>query len=276
MYEQYMQQRLKLKREEYMHPYLNIATNAARKAGNIIAHGLEKVNSLQFTQKQHNDFVTEIDVQCEQAIIEIIRKAYPNHAILAEESGKTEGNEVTWIIDPLDGTTNFLHQFPHFSVSIAVQMKDKLEFGLVYDPMRHEFFTAVRGQGAQLNNRRIRVSTHAGLQGALLGTGFPFRNLERIDPYMKTLHAFMPQVGGIRRAGSAALDLAYVAAGRFDGYWEYDLAAWDIAAGALIVTEAGGLVSDPDGSENYLSSGHIVAGNPKIFKAILQTLNSQK
>jgi myo-inositol-1(or 4)-monophosphatase len=256
-----------------MHPYLNIATNAARKAGNIIAHGLERVESLELTKKQHNDFATEIDIQAEKAIIEIIRTAYPNHSILGEEGGKIEGNEVTWIIDPLDGTTNFIHRFPHFAVSIAVQMKDRLEFGLVYDPMRHEFFTAVRGQGAQLNNRRIRVSKQTNLQGALLGTGFPYRNLSRLDSYMKTLHTILPEVSGVRRAGSAALDLAYVAAGRLDGYWEYDLAPWDIAAGALIVTEAGGLVSDEQGAENYLTSGNIVAGNPKIFKAVLQQIN---
>lgn len=258
-----------------MHPYLNIATSAARKAGAIIARNLERAHSLQLTPKQHNDFVTEVDVKAEQAIIEIIRTAYPNHSILGEESGKTEGNEVTWIIDPLDGTTNFIHGFPHFCVSIAVQMKDRLEFGLIYDPLRHEFFTAIRGSGAQLNNRRIRVSSQATLPGSLLGTGFPYRNLERLDSYMKSLHELIPQVAGIRRAGSAALDLAYIAAGRLDGYWEYDLKPWDIAAGALLVSEAGGLVSDMDGKENYLVSGNIVAGNTKIFKGLLQTFGGQ-
>lgn len=255
-----------------MHPFLNIATTAARKAGNIIVRALERVNELELTQKQNNDFVTEIDVQAEQAIIEIIRKNYPFHGILAEESGSLPGEETVWIIDPLDGTTNFIHGLPHFCVSIAVQQKGRIEHGLIYDPMRHEFFTASRGAGAHLNNRRLRVSSRTTLQGSLLATGFPFRNPARVPSYMQTLQSLLTQVAGVRRAGSAALDLAYVAAGRFDGYWEYDLGAWDIAAGSLMVQEAGGLVSDDKGTEQYLQTGNVIAGNPKIFKAILQNL----
>lgn len=255
-----------------MHPFLNIATKAARAAGNIIVRSLERLDELQLTQKQQNDFVTDIDVQAEKTIIDIIRKNYPFHGILAEESGSTPGEETTWIIDPLDGTTNFIHGFPHFCVSIAVQQKGRIEHGLIYDPIRHEFFTTSRGGGAQLNNRRLRVSTRNQLQGSLLGTGFPFRNPTRLPSYLKTFQSLLTQVSGIRRAGSAALDLAYVAAGRFDGYWEFDLKIWDIAAGALMVQEAGGLVSDIDGSENFLTSGNIVAGNPKVFKALLQNI----
>lgn len=257
-----------------MHPFLNIANKAARKAGSIIINSLERLDELQLTQKQHNDYVTDVDLQAEKIIIDIIRKNYPFHGILAEESGSTPGEETTWIIDPLDGTTNFIHGYPHFCVSIAVQQKGRIEHGLIYDPIRHEIFTASRGGGAHLNNRRLRVSNRTTLQGCLLGTGIPYRNPARLASYMKSFQVLVTQVAGIRRAGSAALDLAYVAAGRFDGYWEYDLGAWDIAAGALMVQEAGGLVSDMEGGENYLTTGNIVAGNPKIFKAILQTVSA--
>lgn len=259
-----------------MHPFLNIATKAARSAGNIITRALERLDTVQITEKTHNDFVTDIDTQAERVIVDLIHKNYPNHGILAEESGSSPGSsdETVWIIDPLDGTKNFIHGFPHFAISIAVQQKGRIEHGLIYDPIRHEYFTASRGGGAQLNNRRLRVSSRTTLPTALLGTGFPFRNPSRVVPYLKGFEALLAQASGIRRAGSAALDLAYVAAGRFDGFWEFDLAAWDIAAGALLVQEAGGLVSDMEGTENYLTSGHIIAGNPKIFKAILQTIRS--
>lgn len=255
-----------------MHPLINIANRAARSAGNIITRSLERLDTLKVTEKQYNDFVTEIDKKAEQVIIEAIHKVYPNHSILAEESGKTEGNDITWIIDPLDGTTNYIHGFPHFAVSIAIQNKDRIEHGLIYDPVRQETFTASRGEGAQLNNYRLRVSNRVGLQGALLGTGFPYRDLEHMDAYLKTLRTLIPQVAGIRRAGAATLDLAYVAAGRLDGFWEFNLAPWDLAAGALLIQEAGGIVSDVDGSENFLTSGNIVAGNPKVFKALLQSI----
>lgn len=255
-----------------MHPFINIANQAARSAGSIIVRALERLNTIQISKKIHNDFVTEIDLQSERIIIETIRKSYPNHAILAEESGESAGNEVVWIIDPLDGTTNFIHGYPHFCISIAVQYKNRIEHGLIYDPIRQEIFSTTRGNGAYLNSRRLRVSNQINLSSALLGTGFPYRKMERLPSYLKSFEALIPQVSGIRRGGSAALDLAYVAAGRLEGYWEFDLAIWDLAAGALLVQEAGGLVSDPEGGENFLTQGNIVAGNPKIFKAILQTI----
>lgn len=258
-----------------MHPFLNIADRAARSAGKIIVSALERLDTLTLTEKQHNDFVTEIDVQAETKIIDIIRKNYPYHGILAEESGAIAGEETTWIIDPLDGTKNFIHGFPHFAVSIAVEQKGRIEHALTYDPIRHETFTASRGHGAHLNNRRIRVSNRANLKECLLGTGFPYRNPARVASYLKTFTALMSQASGIRRAGSATLDLAYVAAGRFDGFWEFDLAPWDIAAGALLVKEAGGLISDAQGAENYLQNGQVVAGNPKIFKAMLQSIRAE-
>ncbi len=258
-----------------MHPILNIATRAARSAGSIIIRSMERLDTLQVSEKQHNDFVTEVDKFSEKIIIDSIRKAYPNHAILAEESGLSEGNEeLLWIIDPLDGTRNYVHGFPHFCISIAFQHKGRIEHGLIYDPVRQESFTASRGGGAQLNNRRIRVSNRTTLDGTLLGTGFPFKRTADFTGYLKTLSHLMPQVGGIRRAGSAALDLAYTAAGRLDGYWEFGLSTWDIAAGSLLVLEAGGLVSDIRGGEDYLNTGDIIAGNPKIFKALLQNVRT--
>jgi myo-inositol-1(or 4)-monophosphatase len=226
------------------------------------------------SEKRPHDFVTEVDKQAEQIIIDTVRRNYPNHGFLAEESGEIQGDGTVWIIDPLDGTTNFIHNFPHFAVSIAISIRGRIEHGLVYDPIRHELFIASRGQGAQLNNRRLRVSPRTTLQGALLGTGFPYRYPEHIPTYIKTLQALMEQVAGIRRAGSAALDLAYVAAGRLDGFWEFGLGPWDIAAGALLIQEAGGLISDVQGTENYLESGHVVTGNPKIFKSLLQTIHA--
>jgi myo-inositol-1(or 4)-monophosphatase len=258
-----------------MHPILNIASRAARSAGEIIVRSIERLDTVKVTEKKQNDYVTEIDKLSEKIIIETIRKNYPNHAILGEESGTLEGNEeFLWIIDPLDGTRNFMHGFPHFCISIGFKYKDRLEHGLIYDPIRQEMFTASRGNGAQLNNRRIRVSSRTTLNGALLGTGFPFMPSANFTSYLKTLSHLMPKTGGIRRAGAAALDLAYVAAGRMDGFWEFGLSPWDIAAGSLLVLEAGGLVSDVRGSEEYLANGDIIAGNPKIFKALLQNVRS--
>jgi myo-inositol-1(or 4)-monophosphatase len=213
-----------------MHPILNIAIRAARSAGEVIVRSIERLETIQFVEKAENDFVTEIDQQSEKIIIEAIRKTYPNHAILGEESGHLAGHaDCTWIIDPLDGTRNFMHGFPHFCISIAFQHKDRIEHGLIYDPIRQEIFTASRGGGAQLNSRRIRVSNRPTLKTGLLGTGFPVRPQANFDAYLKTLAQLMPQASGIRRAGSAALDLAYTAAGRLDGYWEFGLAPWDIA-----------------------------------------------
>jgi myo-inositol-1(or 4)-monophosphatase len=238
----------------------------------MIVRQLDRVDTLNITSKGRNDFVSEVDRQAEQIIIETIRKAYPDHGILAEESGAQGGDEFVWVIDPLDGTTNFLHNFPHFAVSIALQHKSKILHGVVFDPLRQELFTASRGDGAQLDNRKIRVSRKTELDGALLGTGFPFREFANVDQYLATLRAFIPQCAGIRRAGSAALDLAYVAAGRLDGFWEFGLKRWDVAAGILLIQEAGGMVADPDGGESALERGDVVAGNPHILKAMLTAL----
>jgi myo-inositol-1(or 4)-monophosphatase len=253
---------------------INIAVKAARRAGAIINRAARDVDALAVTYKRHNDFVTEVDRAAEAAIIEIIRRAYPDHSILAEETGASERRDTdyTWIIDPLDGTTNFIHGFPQYAVSIGLKRKDTLAHGVVYDPTRNELFVASRGAGAFLNERRIRVSRRAKLAEALIGTGFPFRDLSSLEEYIAMFSALIPKVAGIRRPGAAALDLAYVAAGRYDGFWEMGLAPWDMAAGALLVQEAGGLVGDFRGEPGYLASGRIVAGNPKIFAQLLQAL----
>lgn len=251
---------------------LNIAVRAARNAGNIIARSIDRLDQITVTAKAENDFVSEVDRQAEQEIIQTIRKAYPTHAILGEETGEHEGEEFVWIIDPLDGTTNFLHGFPQFAVSIGIKHKGRLEQAVVYDPLRQELFTASRGAGAQLNDRRIRVSRHQGLDGALLGTGFPFKQQHLLDAYLEIFKALFTMTAGIRRPGSAALDLAYVAAGRLDGFWEIGLNPWDMAAGVLLIQEAGGLVSDFSGGNEFLSTGNVVAANPKVFKAMLQKI----
>ena len=251
---------------------LNIAVRAARTAGDLIVRHLDRVDQLTVTSKHRNDFVTEVDRQAEQAIIRVLRKAYPNHGILAEESGARTGDEYCWIIDPLDGTTNFLHGFPQFAVSIALRNQGRIEQGVVYDPLRQELFTATRGSGAQLNNRRIRVSRLTGLEGALLGTGFPFKMQEYLDAYLAMFRSLFMDTAGIRRAGAAALDLAYVAAGRLDGFWEIGLKPWDMAAGALLIQEAGGIVGDFAGGHTFLDSGNVAAGNPKVFAAIIRAI----
>jgi myo-inositol-1(or 4)-monophosphatase len=255
-----------------MNPTLNIAVRAARSAGNVIIRNLGKLDTLAIHTKDRNDFVTEVDRQAEQEIIYILRKAFPGHGILAEESGVQEGNDYQWIIDPLDGTTNFLHGFPQFAVSIAMRHKGRMEHGVIYDPLRQELFTATRGGGAMLNDQRIRVTKRKTLEGSLLGTGFPFKSQQHLDAYLDMFRALFPQTAGIRRAGSAALDLAYVAAGRLDGFWEIGLSIWDMAAGVLLIQEAGGLSSDFTGGNNHLESGNIVAGNPKLFAEILKTI----
>ncbi|NNJ94740.1 MAG: inositol-1-monophosphatase [Halobacteria archaeon] len=255
-----------------MHPMLNIAVRAARSAGNVISRSMARLDSISVQVKERNDFVTEVDRDAENEIIAILRKAYPDHAILAEESGQTSGDDFQWIIDPLDGTTNFLHGFPQFAVSIALRHKGRLEQAVVYDPLSQELFTATRGDGAMLNDRRLRVSNRTGLEGALLGTGFPFRAQHHLDTYLDMFRALFPQTAGIRRAGSAALDLAYVAGGRLDGFWEIGLSTWDMAAGVLLIQEAGGLSSDFSGGHNHLESGNLVAGNPKVFAEILKTI----
>ncbi len=256
---------------------LTIAIRAARNAGDIILRASEHVNQIQIDNKEQHDFVTEVDRQAEHEIIKILRGAFPDHAILAEESGLhegSEGNEYTWIIDPLDGTTNFLHGFPHYAVSIALRHKKRLEVGVIYDPSRNDLFTATRGGGAMLNNRRIRVTKQASLQGALIGTGFPFKTQQQkyLDAYLEMFKAVCTHTSGIRRTGSAAIDLAYLAMGRLDAFWEIDLKSWDIAAGALIVKEAGGVVTDFAFNDNYLESGNIIAANPKMHQLIYQLI----
>ncbi|MBI3561877.1 MAG: inositol-1-monophosphatase [Gammaproteobacteria bacterium] len=255
-----------------MHPMLNIAVRAARKAGGIITRFSDQVDTLKISSKAENDFVSEVDQLAEQAIVQILLKAYPNHSILAEESGVHQGNEFEWIIDPLDGTTNFLHGVPHYAVSIGLRHKGRLEVAVVYDPFKQEMFTASRGSGAQLNGKRIRVTKRTNLKGALLGTGIPFRELQILDTYLAMLRALLPETAGIRRAGSAALDLAYVAAGRLDGFWEFGLKPWDMAAGVLLIEEAGGIVCDFRGGFDYFASGNIVTANPKVLKAMIQAI----
>jgi myo-inositol-1(or 4)-monophosphatase len=255
-----------------MHPMLNIAVAAARAAGSIIVRYLDRVDTLDVSTKHMNEFVTQVDREAEAIIIADIRKAYPHHAILAEESGAAGSSEYRWIIDPLDGTTNYVHAFPQFCVSIALEHRGRLEQGVVFDPLRQELFTASRGAGARLDDRRIRVSRQNGLAGSLLGTGFPFRGAYDLDTYMQTMRALIPQCAGVRRAGAAALDLAYVAAGRLDGFWEFGLQPWDMAAGVLLIREAGGLVTDTNGGEQYMESGNIITGTPKVLRALVKVI----
>jgi len=255
-----------------MHPLVNIAIRAARLAGSIIVRNLGRVDAADAARKGYNDFVSEVDRQAEATIIDTIHKAYPGHGILAEESGTHGEGDNVWVIDPLDGTTNFLHGFPAFAVSIAVKHKGRIEHGVVYDPLRQEIFSASRGQGAQLNDRRIRVTRCRSLSDALLGTGFPFRELGHLDAYLAIFRDLLTTTAGIRRAGSAALDLAYVACGRLDGFWEFGLKEWDMAAGAMLIQEAGGVVSDFRGADTYLQSGNIIAGNPKMMAVILSVV----
>jgi myo-inositol-1(or 4)-monophosphatase len=255
-----------------MQPLLNIGVRAARRAGDLIARSMSRLDSLKVDTKGRNDFVTDIDRQAEADIIATIRRAHPDHAFLAEESGRTGESEHVWIIDPLDGTTNFLHGFPTFAVSIAVEHRGRLQHAVVYDPMRQELFTASRGEGAQLDGKKIRVSTQRALESALISTGFPYRMAAaHIDDYLAVLKAVMNIAAGVRRPGAASLDLAYVAAGRVDGFWEFGLAPWDTAAGTLLIQEAGGRVGTPSGNE-YSLGPNIVAGNPKVYQGLLDTL----
>jgi myo-inositol-1(or 4)-monophosphatase len=256
-----------------MQPILNIAVNAARNASKVILRSIGRLDAHQITEKQRNDYVTEVDKQAEKEIVYTIRKSYPDHQILTEESGLLEGNDIfTWIIDPLDGTTNYIHGIPHYSISIAIKYKGKLEHGVIYDPLRNELFVASRGDGARLNDRRMRVSTQDQLEKSLIGTGFPYRYTNDLPVYLRLFENIVPQVGGMRRLGSAALDLAYVAAGRLDGFWELGLEQWDMAAGVLMIKEAGGLVTDLAGGDDFMNSGKIVAGNMKIAKGLLQLI----
>jgi myo-inositol-1(or 4)-monophosphatase len=261
-------------------PTLTIAIKAARRASQIINRAALDLEHLKVTAKQTHDYVTEVDKAAEAAIIGILREAYPDYGVLAEESGVLPGNgagtEYQWIVDPLDGTTNFIHGFPQYAVSIALSKGGQVEQALVFDTLRNELFTASKGKGAYLNERRIRVSRRVKLGEALIGTGFPYRSFEHLDAYLSVFRELAQKSAGLRRPGAAALDLAYVAAGRLDGFWEFGLSPWDMAAGALLITEAGGLVSDLAGEGTFLESGNIVAGTPRIFAPLLQTVQAAR
>lgn len=258
-----------------MHPLLTTAVKAARQAGKIIIRSLSQLDRLEVAVKGRNDFVSEVDHAAEGAILDVILHTYPGHGILAEESGRREGRDYEWVIDPLDGTTNFLHGHPQFAVSIAVRYRGRLAHAVIFDPLRDELFTASTGRGAQLNDRRMRVSNVRRLEDALLGTGFPFRSLGHLDWWLRSFRSLLTKSSGIRRAGSAALDLAYVASGRFDGFWEIGLSPWDTAAGCLLIQESGGLVSDLDGSQNHVETGNIVAGNSYLHPELLKILQTE-
>lgn len=259
-----------------MHALLNVAVMAARRAGAVLGRNFNKRNKLKVEKKGHNDFVTSADLEAEKAVIDVIHKHYPEHAILAEESGVSGESDHVWIIDPLDGTTNYLHGFPVFAVSIAVQVNGRVEHAVVYDPMREELFTASKGEGAVLDGHKIRVSGRKELDRSLIGTGFPYRQADQeLEPYLALLGKVIRNTSGVRRPGAAALDLCYVACGRLDAFWETGLKPWDVAAGSLIIREAGGIVSGMDGSENYLDSGHIMTGSPKIYSGLAKLCSKE-
>lgn len=253
---------------------LNIGIRAARAAGNVITRNMDRVDTLQIDEKGRNDFVSDVDRAAETEIVNVLKKAYPDHSILGEESGLigAADAEYQWIVDPLDGTTNFLHGYPYFSVSIALKHKDRIDKGIVYNPVSQELFSASRGDGAWLDSKRLRVSKTNQLDKALLGTGFPYRSGQDLDFYQRTLRHYTEKSGGVRRAGSAALDLAMVAAGRLDGVWLVGLNSWDVAAGGLIVREAGGLLNDFSGGDNWLEGGEVLAGTPKVHHQMLQVM----
>ena len=258
-----------------MHPMLTTAVKAARRAGTDSTRGARDLDLLTVTAKGPKDFVSEVDRAAEAAIVETIHSVYPEHAILAEEGtgrGRNPDAEHLWIIDPLDGTTNFLHGFPQYCVSIALAHKGVVTQGVIFDPIRNDLFTATRGRGAFLNDRRIRVSRRAHLRDCLIGTGFPFRDGSYLDTYLQMMKVMIQQTAGLRRPGAAALDLAYVAAGFYDGFFEIGLNAWDVAAGSLLVLEAGGLIGDLAGEGDYLHGGQVIAATPKVFAEIVQTL----
>ncbi|GLS82924.1 inositol-1-monophosphatase [Paraferrimonas haliotis] len=257
-----------------MHPMMTIAVRAARSAGTVITRAYAQMDKVKVEAKGQNDFVTSVDKDAEAAIIAAIHASYPDHSIVAEESGSSQGadTDYLWIIDPLDGTTNFVQGIPHFAVSIALQIKGKTEVAVVYDPLRDELFSAIRGKGAQMNGFRVRVPANNELSGGIVATGLPFKSRQHTDTYLKIFGEMFNHVADMRRTGSAALDLAYTAAGRTDGYFELALKPWDIAAGELIAREAGAMVTDFNGGHNYLKSGHIVAGGPKVTQAMLKCM----
>ena len=273
---------------------LNVAVRAARRAGRIINRASLDLDTLQVARKQRNDFVTEVDHASEEAIIDTLLTAYPGHSILAEESGHSENGkkvesqkgggqmaqvmqaENIWIIDPLDGTTNFIHGLPQYGVSIALMQRGVVTQAVVYDPSRDELFTASKGRGAFLNDRRIRVSKRTRLEESLVGTGFPFRKIDNLDQYLAMLRAVTEKAAGVRRPGAAALDLAYVACGRFDAFFELGLSPWDVAAGSLLITEAGGLIGNFTADGDYLFAEEVVAGSPKVFAAMIALLRGTR
>src|SRR3990167_4187419 len=258
-----------------LHPMLNIAIKAARAAGAIINRASLDIERLTVVSKSHNDFVTEVDKAAEDVIIATVLDAYPGHGILAEESGRTHGakdSDFVWIIDPLDGTTNFIHGLPVYAVSIALAFRGQVQQAVVYDPSRNDLFYASRGKGAYMNDRRIRVSKRTRMLEALIGTGFPFRKGDNFQRYMKMFEDVMVQCAGLRRPGAASLDLCYVAAGFYDGFFETGLSPWDIAAGSLMITESGGLVGNFTGEPDFLYQREIVAGNPRIYGQLVKTL----
>jgi myo-inositol-1(or 4)-monophosphatase len=258
-----------------MHPTLNIAIKAARRAAQIINRASLDVDKLTVGIKQQSDYVTEVDRAAEEAIIEVLREAYPSYGILAEESGLSEPaaeSEFQWIIDPLDGTTNFIHGVPQYAISIGLAQKGVMTQAVVFDPNRNELFTASKGGGAFLNEKRMRVTKRTRLDEALIATGFPYRVFDHIDAYLAIFKEVAQKSAGMRRPGAASLDLAWVACGRMDGFWELGLSPWDVAAGSLLITEAGGLVSDLAGENDYMRTGNVVAGNPKVFAQLLQVI----
>ncbi len=273
---------------------LNVAVRAARRAGRIINRASLDLDTLQVARKQRNDFVTEVDHASEEAIIDTLLTAYPGHSILAEESGHSENGqkvdskkgggqmaqvmqaENIWIIDPLDGTTNFIHGLPQYGISIALMQRGVVTQAVVYDPSRDELFTASKGRGAFLNDRRIRVSKRTRLEESLVGTGFPFRKIDNLDQYLAMLRAVTEKAAGVRRPGAAALDLAYVACGRFDAFFELGLSPWDVAAGSLLITEAGGLIGNFTADGDYLFAEEVVAGSPKVFSAMIALLRGTR
>jgi len=264
-----------------MDPLINVGVKAARRAGSLIVRYLDRLEQISVEKKGRRDFVSDIDHSAEDDIIDTIHYLFPNHRILAEESGQQQSpadaakDEFEWVIDPLDGTTNFLHGHPHFCVSLGVRKKGVMQHAIIFDPLRDELFTASRTRGAQLNSRRIRVSGKSALNEALVGSGFPLTEIDRLDGSLRILRAVLPKVSDVKISGSAALDLAYVACGRLDGYWQAGLKPWDIAAGSLLVREAGGLVADFDGNQDFLDSGDVVAANRRSFNELMSIVKSR-
>jgi myo-inositol-1(or 4)-monophosphatase len=256
-----------------MQALLNTAIEAARKAGDIAIRYSRRLHQLEVHNKSRNEFVTQVDIEAEQAIIEIIRERYPDHGIVGEETGEQAGDDTVWIIDPLDGTTNYVHGFPMYAVSIGVQIKGRMSVGCVYDPVSQELFTAIRGKGAQLDGHKIRANKDQKLEGALISTGFPYRDNDRwMETWLNQFRAVMQVATDCRRPGSAALDLSYLAAGRIDGFWEFGLKQWDIAAGSLIVREAGGIISSMTDDGDYMETGNLIAAAPRVHPELEKIL----